>query len=449
MVTETQILDAMRHIVDPDLGKDIVSLGFIKNLRIEGATVSFTVELTTPACPVKEAFRRQCTEAVQALEGVDNVNVTLSAKAPRQRQGDGINTLEKVQAIVAVSSCKGGVGKSTVAAHLARAMQREGLRVGLLDADIYGPSVPTLFGIRHPEVYSKGHLIVPLEVDGLKLMSMGFLLGENPAVLRGPIVSNYIQQILRQTDWGELDYLIIDLPPGTGDIQLTLVQQAELDGAIIVTTPQALSLVDVARGVLMFDKVNVPVLGVVENMSWFECGTCSERHYPFGRSENSIQKRFGLPTLAELPMMAGISDLSSMEAGADIKALDELAENVHRAVGKSRMEPSTVPELNVTPQGVQVTFSDGFDVTIPMFDLRFACPCARCVDEYSGERILQAGEIDPDIHVEGLRKLGNYAISFAWSDNHTTGIYSWDFLRELAERVQGAAASGPASVGGA
>lgn len=434
MPSETAVLDAMRHIIDPDLGQDIVSLGFIKDLHIDNGHVRFTVELTTPACPVKAEFKAQCEAAVMKVNGVESVEVTMGARKPRNRaEGEIPDTLAKVQAIVAVSSCKGGVGKSTVAAHLARAMQRQGLKVGLLDADVYGPSIPTLFGLHNPPVYAAGQILQPVDADGLKLMSMGFLIGENPAVLRGPIVSNYIQQILRQTDWGELDYLLIDMPPGTGDIQLTMVQTISLDGAIIVTTPQALSLVDVARGILMFDKVNVPVLGVVENMCWFETGDPPVRHYPLGRSKASLQKRFGLPTLAELPMTPGISDMAARGGGESVPAFAEMAGRVHRAVGKSRAEGGAAPEMQAAPEGIHVAFPDGYSGAIPQRELRLACPCARCVDEFTGKPILDPESVSAEVHVEGMRRLGNYAVSLAWSDGHTTGIYAWDYLRELIE----------------
>jgi Mrp family chromosome partitioning ATPase/DUF971 family protein len=433
MITEKEVLDSMRHIIDPDLGKDIVTLGFIKNMAIEGGKVSFNVELTTPACPVKETFRQKCVEAVQALPGVSAVEVKMSAMERKPRPGGDINTLVNVDAVIAVSSCKGGVGKSTVAAHLARAMQRDGLAVGLLDADVYGPSVPTLFNAYHPGIAMANNMIQPVIIDGLKVMSLGFLLGESPAVLRGPIVSNYITQILRQTDWGKLDYLIIDLPPGTGDIQLTIVQQAALDGAIIVTTPQALSLVDVARGILMFEKVSVPVLGVVENMCSFTCEDCGKVHYPFGNSRNSLQKRFGLSTLAELPIMDGLNDLSHQNSGRDIHAITEMADQVHRAVGKSRIEAPDRPEVALVGDTIQVKWSDGHTAGLSMYDVRCACPCAVCVDENTGEKVLDPEQVPRDISVESMQQLGNYAVSFAWSDAHTTGIYSWDYLRDLAE----------------
>ncbi|MDX9974812.1 MAG: Mrp/NBP35 family ATP-binding protein, partial [FCB group bacterium] len=359
MITEAQVLDSMRHIIDPDLGRDIVSLGFIKNLKIDGGKVSFTVELTTPACPVKERFKTACETAVKALPGVESVAVEMGAMQAKPRAGSEINALDKVDTILAVSSCKGGVGKSTVAAHLARTMQRQGLRVGLLDADVYGPSVPTLFNIHRPQLYVQKNMLIPIEVDGLKVMSMGFVLGESPAVLRGPIVSGYITQILRQTDWGELDYLIIDMPPGTGDIQLTIVQQASLDGAIIVTTPHSLSLVDVAKGILMFEKVHVPVLGIVENMSYFVCDNCEKKHHIFGSSKRSLKDRFGLDMLAELPIMQGLSDLEALQAGTVPPALQAMAEQVHREVGMRRIDAAPSAVVTPEPDTLLVRWPDG------------------------------------------------------------------------------------------
>jgi ATP-binding protein involved in chromosome partitioning len=245
-------------------------------------------------------------------------------------------------------------------------------------------------------------------------------------------VSGYTQQTLKQTDWGKLDYLIIDLPPGTGDIQLTIVQQAALDGAIIVTTPQALSLVDVAKGILMFEKVNVPVLGVIENMCSYTCDQCDTVHYPFGRSRGTLQQRFGLPTLAELPISPHVAEI---ESAAGLKALDTLAENVHRAVGTSRAAKPEVPDVQVEQGAIRIRWPDGYEAAFSNHDLRCACPCAMCVDETTGERTLEPASVPQDIAVEGAQLLGNYAVAFTWSDGHATGIYAWDYLRAIAEGV--------------
>jgi Mrp family chromosome partitioning ATPase/DUF971 family protein len=433
MVSQEQILDSMRHIIDPDLGKDIVSLGFIKNIKIEGGQVSFVVELTTPACPVKAQFKAACEEAVSQLPGVDAVEVTMGAMERKKTPASpDINTLSKVNAVIAISSCKGGVGKSTVAAHLARAIQKEGHRVGLLDADIFGPSIPTLFKLQQPQVYMKDNLIQPVEAEGMKTMSLGYLLGDQPAVMRGPMVSNYIMQILQQTDWGHLDYLIIDLPPGTGDIQLTLVQQAALDGAIIVTTPQALSLVDVARGILMFETVNVPVLGIVENMAYFTCDECDKKHFIFGNSTATLKQRFGLDTLAQLPVIPGVSDPSGADTAEAQAIFSTLADNLHREVGMRRKEGVEKPSVTIQPGALSIQWPDGATSELANKPLRASCQCARCVDEFTGTPILDADTIPDDLQAEKIQTLGNYAIAVTWSDGHSSGIFSWDHLREQA-----------------
>lgn len=433
--SEAQILDSMRHIIDPDLGKDIVSLGFIKNLKVSGGDVSFTVELTTPSCPVKEQFRSDCEKAVKKLPGVNSVRVEMSAMERQKRPGSDINTLTRVDSVIAVSSCKGGVGKSTIAAQLARQLQREGLRVGLLDTDIYGPSVPTLFNLHRPQLMMRENMLIPAVADGLKLMSLGFVMGDSPAVMRGPMVSGYVQQILHQTDWGDLDYLIVDMPPGTGDIQLTLVQQAALDGAIIVTTPHSLSLVDVSRGILMFEKVNVPVLGIVENMSYFVCPKCQDKHYIFGRPGKALKDRFGLSTLAEFPILDGISSLEGRNAGADLAPVRDLAENLHRAVGKSRVAKSALPVVTAQPGFIHVKWPDGAQDSLPARKVRASCQCAQCVHEFTGEQLLDPARISADIQAKAIEPLGNYAVSIVWNDGHSSGIFTWDHLKEVAGAV--------------
>ncbi|OGX25542.1 MAG: hypothetical protein A3D10_08480, partial [Omnitrophica WOR_2 bacterium RIFCSPHIGHO2_02_FULL_48_11] len=266
MINEQVVLKALSQIIDPDFNRDIVSLGFIKNMKLEGAKVSFDIALTTPACPVKSEFQRQAEQFVGAVPGIKEVKVNMTSQ-PFQRPAtaqDVPDTLTQVRSIIAVSSCKGGVGKSTVAAYLAQELARRGFKVGLVDVDIHGPSIPTIFNLSKAEVYvNEKKQFLPIVKNNLKIMSFGFLLGDAPAVMRGPIVSRYVQQILHGTAWGELDYLFIDMPPGTGDVQLTITQTVRLNGAVIVTTRQTLSLVDVARGILMFEKVEVPILGVI------------------------------------------------------------------------------------------------------------------------------------------------------------------------------------------
>ncbi|MCC7493785.1 MAG: Mrp/NBP35 family ATP-binding protein [Fimbriimonadaceae bacterium] len=272
-VTAEQVRDALRVVIDPDLHRDIVTLGFVKDIAIQGADVAVTIELTTPACPVKDRLRREAEAAVQGLPGVGAVSITMTAQV---RRGPGApaepaaNPIPGVRNTIAVTSGKGGVGKSTVAANLAMALAQSGAATGLLDADVYGPSVPTMFGVPAEEkpYVNERQLIEPIEREGLKLMSIGFLVERDAAmIMRGPMLAKYVQDALARVDWGELDYLVIDLPPGTGDVQLTLSQTIPLTGAVVVTTPQQVALADVRRAVTMCEKLNVPILGIVENMS--------------------------------------------------------------------------------------------------------------------------------------------------------------------------------------
>ena len=260
----SDVLEALRPIVDPDFGKSIVDLGFVKRVRVDGGRVSFAIELTTPACPVKAEFERTARERVAALPGVEEVEVSMTA-ATRGRvvsPGPDAAVLPGVKNVLAVASGKGGVGKSTVALNLAIALRESGAAVGLMDCDVYGPSLPLLTGIYGPPK-TRGQRILPHEGFGLKLMSLGFFLTEDsPVIWRGPMVHGLIRQFLTDVEWGELDYLVLDLPPGTGDAALTLTQQAPLSGAVIVTTANDLSLIDARKGLAMFEKVSVPVLGI-------------------------------------------------------------------------------------------------------------------------------------------------------------------------------------------
>jgi ATP-binding protein involved in chromosome partitioning len=307
--TVAQVLEALRPIIDPDLGKSIVDLGFVKNVVIDGSGVSFTIELTTPACPVKAEFEREARERVLALEGIESAEVQMSASTRgRPAAASEEAVLPGVKNAIAVASGKGGVGKSTVAVNLAVALRATGASVGLMDADVYGPSLPLLLGVRdHPQGEKKDgkEWIVPLEAHGLRLMSIGFLLTEDsPVIWRGPMVHGMIGQFLSDVDWGDLDYLVIDLPPGTGDAALTLTQQAPLAGAVVVTTANDLSLIDARKGLRMFEKVNVPVLGIAENMSYFVPPDLPDRkYYIFGQGGGKrTADELGVDFLGEIPI---------------------------------------------------------------------------------------------------------------------------------------------------
>ncbi|MCB9886256.1 MAG: Mrp/NBP35 family ATP-binding protein [Planctomycetes bacterium] len=302
--TEAAVFDALRAVRDPDLHRDIVELGFVKDLRICGGNVAFAIELTTPACPVKDLMQSQAEAAVRKLPGVEEVTVTMTAQvtASRPLLGDK-GMIPGVKNVIAVSSGKGGVGKSTVAVNLACALAQSGARVGILDADVYGPNVPLMLGLTgQPGVENKK--IVPFERHGLQVMSMALLVAEDqPVIWRGPMLHSAVRQFLFDVAWNDLDYLVVDLPPGTGDAQLSLSQQAHLMGAIIVTTPQDVSVLDVRKAIRMFQTVNVPILGVVENMAWFTPPGSTERYHLFGEGGGArIEKEFGVPLLGQVPI---------------------------------------------------------------------------------------------------------------------------------------------------
>lgn len=425
MVTKQNVLDALSQIIDPDFQRDIVSLGFVQNMEISDGAVSFTIELTTPACPLSHAFKKQAEDLVGAIAGVNSVKVTMTARKRAPRHDAAASGLSGVKNIIAVSSCKGGVGKSTVAALIARTLAKRGVKTGLLDADIYGPSLPTLFNLHKVEVYSnEKERIIPIESDGLKLMSFAFLTGDEPAVLRGPMVSQYIQHLLHKVEWGDLDYLILDLPPGTGDIQLTISQSIQINGAVIVTTPHQLSLTDVRKGIQMFDKVNVPVLGVIENMAWFECDECSKKHHIFGEAgAKSLETLFGLNTLAELPIS---QDLDKVYA-------EEMTDATIRALGRNDLEKIVPPKISFNAKEITLEWPEE-TVRISNELLRKSCGCALCIDEMTNKPILDPKSVPADIHAEKVGTIGNYAITVDWSDGHNTGFFSYKKIRSLANQ---------------
>jgi ATP-binding protein involved in chromosome partitioning len=300
-----EVLRELRTVQDPDLHRDLVSLGMIQGLKIDGDRVEFAVVLTTPACPVKDKMKQWTEDAVRRLPWVRQVSVDMQAQTTSGRAGSNEQLIPRVKNVIAVASGKGGVGKSTTSVNVALALAETGAKVGLMDGDVYGPNIPLMMGIRgKPQLHSEDGKIVPARSYGLKLMSIGFFTDDdNPVIWRGPMVHGAIQQFLRDIDWGDLDYLVIDLPPGTGDAPLSLSQLIPLSGVVIVTTPQDVALQDVAKGMAMFQRLEVPVIGVVENMSYFICPTCSDRHEIFGSGGGErIARHFGVPFLGKVPL---------------------------------------------------------------------------------------------------------------------------------------------------
>ncbi len=356
-LSEEIVLNALRQIIDPDLKKDIVTLGFIKDLKIDGGDVSFRIVLTTPACPVKEQMESQAKELVGALEGVTNVKVTMDAEVPQGRGIANNVAIEGVKNIVAVSSGKGGVGKSTVAVNLAVALAKDGAKVGIMDADVYGPNVPMMLGTGYGQPEVENGKLVPIEAHGIKMISMAVLVPpDKPMILRGPMLHGVVRQFLSDVNWGELDYLIVDMPPGTGDVQLSLAQLVPVQGAVLVTTPQEVSLSDVRRAVKMFEQVNVPVLGVIENMSYFIAPDTGNRYEIFGKGGGQrLCDEYGLNFLGEVPLGMevreggdkGIPVVVSAPDSPQSLAFNKVAEEVARQVSIEAMKP----ELTILTRG--------------------------------------------------------------------------------------------------
>jgi ATP-binding protein involved in chromosome partitioning len=312
-ITKELLFKALSNVIDPDLQKDIVSLGFIKDTKISDDEIYVEIQLTTPACPMKDFMKRESEKYIRDIGFTGNIKINLTSSVMSHiHENKEKNILPKVKNSIAIASGKGGVGKSTIAVNLAVALAMENVKVGLIDADIYGPSIPLMMKTENemPNVVSieGNNKLVPLERYGVKLMSIGFLVDPDQAVIwRGPMASSVLKQFMTDVIWEELDYLIFDLPPGTGDIQLTLVQTIPLTGAVIITTPQDISLADVKKGVSMFEKVEVPILGVIENMSYFLCKKCGQRENIFSNGGGEkISKELNVTFLGEIPITTGI-----------------------------------------------------------------------------------------------------------------------------------------------
>ncbi|XP_059276836.1 fe-S cluster assembly factor HCF101, chloroplastic [Lycium ferocissimum] len=444
---ESEVLKALSQIIDPDFGTDIVSCGFVKDLVVDDnpGEVSFRLELTTPACPIKDMFEQKANEVVAELPWVKKVNVTMSAQPAKPiYAGQLPASLQTISNIIAVSSCKGGVGKSTVAVNLAYTLADMGARVGIFDADVYGPSLPTMVSPENRilEMNAEKRTIIPTEYMGVKLVSFGFA-GQGRAIMRGPMVSGVINQLLTTTEWGELDYLVIDMPPGTGDIQLTLCQVVPLTAAVIVTTPQKLAFIDVAKGVRMFSKLKVPCVAVVENMCHFDAD--GKRYYPFGRGSGSqVVQQFGIPHLFDLPIQpalsasgdSGIPEVVADPQGEVSRTFQELGVCVVQQCAKIRQQVSTAVSYDRSFKAIKVKVPDSDEeFYLHPATVRRNDQSAQSVDEWTGEQKLQYSDIPDDIEPEEIRPLGNYAVEIIWPDGFNQ-IAPYDQLQMMERLVE-------------
>jgi ATP-binding protein involved in chromosome partitioning len=359
-MTQEAAMAALRKVKDPELNRDLVSLGMVKDLRVDGPAVSLEVELTTPACPLRDTIARDVEAALRAA-GAERVELRFGARV-RSAPGVAESSLTPgVKNIVLVGAGKGGVGKSTVTLNVALGLARAGARVGVLDADIYGPSLPLMTGVHERPGSKDGQRLEPIEAHGLKLMSIGFLVDPDQAMIwRGPMVTGAILQLMRDVNWGELDYLLLDLPPGTGDIPLTLAQNVKAAGVVLVSTPQDVALADVIRAKLMFDKVNIPVLGILENMSSFICPHCRQETAIFDHGgARAAAEKMGIRFLGEIPLDLAIREggdrgvpvVEAVPDGPQAKAFLEAAMQVAGAVSVQVMKAPRLPVIGAAPRG--------------------------------------------------------------------------------------------------
>jgi len=479
-VTEAQVLEALKRVKGPDLESNIVDLGLVSEVLIKDNRAYFSITIDPKRAAELEPLREAAAKVVLDLDGISGATAVLTAEAapgsapsPRQehsrvtaarqngaapanpqpspqpsqqsgqqRAGEGI---PGVKHLIAVASGKGGVGKSTTTVNLALGLQAKGLKVGILDADIYGPSQPRLLGLTGRPQPGANNKLQPMSGYGLKVMSMGFLVEEGtPIIWRGPMVVSALNQMLREVNWGELDAIIIDMPPGTGDVQLTMAQQVPLSGAVIVSTPQDLALIDARKGLAMFQRVDVPVLGIIENMSYFICPSCGERSDVFGHggAANEADK-LGVPFLGAVPLHIDIRATSDAGQPVVVTSPESAHAQIFRELA-SRVWSETEaaagtlkkPDLSVSTANdmLTVSFPDGdiFELSAEM--LRVMSPSAEVQGHTPAQRVTVGGK--RHVTIGDLRPVGSYAVRVVFSDGHDTGLFSWDYLEQLGREKE-------------
>lgn len=477
---KAQVLEKLRRIKGPDLESNIVDLGLVSDILVKDSRVYFSITVAATRAAELEPLRGAAEKVVREIDGVTGVVAVLTAEAapgqarpetsnggPREharvtqaRQrgeaGDGVRPPASPQApagmqasqgvpgvkhIIAVASGKGGVGKSTVAVNLALGLQAIGLKAGIMDADIYGPSQPRLLGLSGKPT-SEGKKLVPMERYGIKVMSMGFMVEEGqPIVWRGPMVVGALNQMLREVLWGDLDVLVIDMPPGTGDVQLTIAQQVPLAGAVVVSTPQDLALIDARKGLAMFKKVNVPVLGIVENMSYFIAPDTGARYDIFGHGGAKAEaEKLGVPFLGEVPLTIDVRETSDegrpiTATSPDSKpaqAFREIAAGAWAEIERASGRGMRPPELAIVHGGeaLKVAFATKDQHELPAELLRVMSPSAEVQGHSKEQRVTVAGK--KNVKIKELRGVGNYAVRIVFDDGHDTGLFNWSYLHMLS-----------------
>ena len=445
-----EITDALATVTDSYFNKDIISLGYVKGMSIGKDTLRFSLRLPAPLMPNHDELAQKCRDALQNVKDIGEVEIKKDwevQRLPSLNAPNIPNSLKNVKNIIAIASGKGGVGKSTVTVCIAEAFAKAGAKVGILDIDVYGPSIPNMVGLGdHQLGGSQQGVLEPVEAHGMKIMSMGFLANKDtPVVWRGPIASQLVQQFLSAVDWGELDYLFVDMPPGTGDIQLTLSQSVPLTGAVIVTTPQEIAHTIAEKGLRMFQQVKIPILGIIENMAGFTPPGSDEVFHIFGEGGGtSAAEEFELPLLGKIALKQELRE--AMDNGTfieddNIKSIASLiAVEAMTIVTNEELSPFSPQEMNLANDGqtLIIKWQDDTEHIISSFNIRFMCPCAHCVDEITGKKIIKESDIPANIKIMESIPVGRYGVKFSFNDPSPgagAGIYTFTFLRQIGEEA--------------
>ena len=443
-----EITDVLATVKDSYFNKDIITLGYVKGMSIGDEDLRFSLRLPAPLMRDHDELAQKCKIALKDIEGIKNIEIKKDwevQRLPSLNAPNTPNSLQNVKNIIAIASGKGGVGKSTVTVCIAEAFAQAGAKVGILDIDVYGPSIPNMVGLGdHQLAGAQEGVLEPVEAHGMKIMSMGFLATKDtPVVWRGPIASQLVQQFLGAVDWGELDYLFVDMPPGTGDIQLTLSQSVPLTGAVIVTTPQEIAHTIAEKGLRMFQQVKIPILGIVENMAGFMPPGSDEIFHIFGEGGGkSAAEEFDLPMLGQIAIKQELReamDNGNFVSDENINQIASLiAVEAMAIVTNEELSPFAPLEINLANDGqtLVIKWQDNLEHAISSFNVRFACPCAHCVDEITGEKIVKESDVPSDVKIIESVPVGRYGVRFSFSDPSPgagAGIYTFSLLRKLGE----------------